>query len=91
MLTPAGDPCWCPHCHQDTLRPTGRHPEWHTDPPPIDADEYWEFQCQNPICEEIWRAMGQDGPWTSARKHDGSHSRDPRWSELVEMPRKEAK
>jgi hypothetical protein len=85
-------PYWCPNCHQDTLKPTGRRAQFasHTeaDPPPIDAHEFWEWECENPVCEERWRALGQNGPWRSARKRDGSPTRDPRWSKQIKPQRR---
>ncbi len=84
---------WCPNCHQDTLFPTGRFPKWDwatpEDSPPIDAAEFEEWECRNPVCEEAWRKMGQGGPWRCARKKDGAATRDPRWTELIKIPRKE--
>ena len=78
-------PNWCPNCHQDTLFPTGELPKWAwatpDNPPPIDALEFEEWECRNPVCEEQWRAVGQGGPWRSARKKDGSCTRDPRWDQ----------
>ncbi len=84
-MTTEKSPNWCPHCHKDTLFPTGKFPKWAwatvENPPPIDALEYEEWECRNSVCEEAWRAVGQNGPWRSARKKDGSHSRDPRWNQ----------
>ncbi len=80
---------WCPHCHKDTLFPTGKFPLWHGDLP-IDSVEYERWECRNPVCAEAWEKVSNHSqhhpsevppvPWHSARKKDGSPTRDPRWS-----------
>jgi hypothetical protein len=87
-------PYWCPHCFQDTLRPSSLPIVWHIEPPLIDAAEYRRWDCQNPTCAEAWEKTSPHSqyhpnetppvPWHSARKPDGSSTRDPRYSEPIQ-------
>jgi len=67
------------------MRPTGRMTQFDTDPPPIDANEYWEWQCENPECSKP--GVVPKGPWTVGRKLDGSYCNDPRWSQPIQIPK----